>query len=271
MVVVSEKKRLELTEFEHIIKRCPICLKDTEQKAYYSHRPDLSIHIKTETKPPLTIIILPYTGHVYEWDVLATCLSCNYTYRVIGVPKMKEKDIPKKSVMADIEFALTCCDVCYNDYYRYTISDIFINLTSGGKVYLCKSHALEIETDKAKSGNYNSLISKMGAWFGKKEVPIVIKTKSGNELLLKKFNGITPTILKLLLKNEASTKNELFSFVLKNIDEINSREVLESIGYLKGMSLLEEKEDGFLIKKKVFSLSSNGKEVAEALSNLNTI
>ncbi len=268
MVVISERKTLELIEFERIIKRCPICLKDTEQRAYYSHRPDLTVRVKTETTPQIIIKILPSIGHMYEWDVLATCLLCSYTYRVTGVPKMKEKDIPKKSLMGDIEFALICCDVCYNDYYRYTIGDVFINLTAGEKVYLCKSHAGEIESEKTKFGNYNFLLKRIGTWSSKKEVPIVVRTKSGAELLLKKCDGITSVVLKMLLQNETLTRNELFSAISKNTNGVNNRSIEESIGYLKGISILEEKEEGSFIKKRVFSLSESGKDVADAVANL---
>ena len=265
MVVVSEKKRFELTEFEKIIKRCPVCLKDTEQRAYYSHRPDLTVSIKTETTPSVTIKILPELEHVYEWYVLATCLSCNYTYMVIGVPKMKEKDIPKRSSMENVELALICCDVCYNDYYRYTIGNIFINLTTGGKIYLCKHHAEEIETEKTKLGNYNNLIKRMGGWSSKKEVPIVVRTKNGTEILLKRCDGITITVLSTLFKNTSISRNELFSIISKQNSGSSSRIIDESIGYLKGISLIEEHDAGSFIKRRVFSLSQSGKEVAEML------
>ncbi len=265
MVVISEKKVLELIKFEQIIKRCPICLNDTEQTAYYSHKPDLSVTTYTETSPAIKIKVLSSIGHMYEWYVLATCTSCNYTYKVTGVPKMKEKEIPKTSSINSIELALTCCDVCYNEYYRYVIGDIFINLSSGGKVYLCASHATTVEEEKQKSGNYNSFIKKMNYWENNKEIPIVIKTKS-DEFLLKRCNGLTAHILETLKESEELSKSELFNALSKRSIKLKQAQFDEVVGYLKGMSLLEEKESGSFIRKRFFNLSKAGMEVAEVLN-----
>ncbi|MEM0201183.1 MAG: hypothetical protein QXD23_02145 [Candidatus Micrarchaeaceae archaeon] len=264
MVVVSEKKLLELIKFEQIIKRCPICIKDTEQTAYYSHKPDLSITTYTETIPAIQIKILSNIGHEYEWYVLATCTSCNYTYKVTGVPKMKEKDIPKTSTMNSIELALTCCDVCYNEYYRYVIGDVFINLSLGGKVYLCNEHAKSVENEKQKDGNYNFLIKKINYWENNKEIPLVIKTKS-EELILKRCNGLTSSIFEILKETQELSKNELFNMLAKRSTKLKQSQFDEVIGYLKGMYLIEEKESGSFIKKRTFYLTKSGTEVAEVL------
>ena len=178
---------------------------------------------------------------------------------------MKEKEIPKTSSINSIELALTCCDVCYNEYYRYVIGDIFINLSSGGKVYLCASHATTVEEEKQKSGNYNSFIKKMNYWENNKEIPIVIKTKS-DEFLLKRCNGLTAHILETLKESEELSKSELFNALSKRSIKLKQAQFDEVVGYLKGMSLLEEKESGSFIRKRFFNLSKAGMEVAEVLN-----
>ncbi|MGC8479273.1 MAG: hypothetical protein ACP5M9_01210 [Candidatus Micrarchaeia archaeon] len=263
MVLISQKKSLDLIHFELIIKRCPICLKDTEQTAYYVHKPDLSVEFKTNTTPQVTIKVLPNIEHVYEWYVLATCSSCKYTYKVTGVPKMKEKEIPNKSIMKDIELVLTCCDLCYNEYYRYVVGDVFINLSTGGKVYLCGNHAKDIEAERAKSGSYSFLINRMRMWEENKEVPIVVNLKSGGDFILKSFDGLSTNILLQLLSNSEMPKAELYNSLNKNFFKIKQKQLDECIGYLKGASLLTEKESGSFLKKRYLSLTTTGKDVAK--------
>ncbi len=264
MVVVSEKKAFELVRFENIIKRCPICLSDTEQTAYYAKAPDLSVTVHVDTEPKYTLVVRPTLEHTYEWDVLAECSRCKYMYRVMGVPRMRVKDIPRDTSREEHELALTCCDLCYNEYYRYTISEVFIKLSSIGNVYLCKEHAQEAEQEKKREGGYTSLAARLSRWGSVKEKPILVNLEDGRQLILKSNNDLSMNILSLLSERGSATRGEINRMPwLKDsgMDAIN-----DAVSYLKGMSLVQEALQGVIIKKEVLSLTEDGEMAAYALS-----
>ncbi len=265
MVTITEKKILKAVRFEAIIKRCPVCLKDTEQAAYYAKSPDLSIKVRTDTDPQLVMTVYPKIAHRYEWDVLARCSQCGYTYRVMGVPKMKIKDIPKGVVAEEHEIALTCCDLCYHEYYRYTISEIFINLTNYGKVYLCEEHAQEAEQEKKKEGAYTSLAARLSRWSSAKEKPFVISLEGGRQLILRSEKGLNKQILLEIAEAGALATREIAS--LNSAKGASRQQIDDSISYLKGMNLVHEEHGGFVIKKPKLTLTDDGRLAADALRN----
>ena len=270
MVVIKQRKVIEVVYFEQIIKRCPVCLKDTEQKAYYAKNPDLSVTVTMDTTPQVTVKVSPGSsiGHSFEWCVLARCSLCGCTYRVMGVPRMRVKDLQDNTSGEEHELALTCCDLCYHEYYKYTVSDVFINLSSGGSVYLCKDHAQEVEQEKKREGDYTTLAAKLQRWDGKKEKPMVIKLKNGKQLILKSEKGEIPEIITYIAKAGTVSRRELLELVAKTTKTINYNYIDECISYLKGMNLVQEQQNKLLIKRSKILLTDEGSMAAEALQKI---
>ncbi|MCL5428151.1 MAG: hypothetical protein M1321_03135 [Candidatus Marsarchaeota archaeon] len=263
MVIVSEKKAFEVVKFETIIKRCPICLSDTEQTAYYARAPELSVTVHMDTDPPCDMKVSQETGHAYEWDVLAECSRCHYMYRVMGVPRMRIKDIPKDTSAEEHELALTCCDICYNEYYKYTISDVFINLSNFGKVYLCGEHAREAEQERKKEGAYTSLAARLSRWSHVKEKPIVVHLEDGRQLILKSNKDISTRILAVLHMQGPMPRGDVRKD--QRLRGSDGAAFDDAVSYLKGMSLIHEQQQGAIIKRQVISLTDEGRLAASAL------
>ncbi len=179
MVVISESKQLKLVSFEQIIKRCPFCLKDTQQTAYYAELPDLSVTVKTDTQPPEFIKVTPKIEHQYSWDVMAKCSECGLIYRISGIPRMRIPEIPQGAHLEQATVGLTCCDVCYRLDKRYVVGETFIRLSDSGNVYLCKEHADEAEAGHKKNKDYSALIDKLAGREAKKSSIDRIKERFG--------------------------------------------------------------------------------------------
>ncbi len=264
MVVISEKKKIEAVCFETIIKRCPICLVDTQQAAYYALAPNLSVTFTVDADPPCRVTVLQNLEHVHKWQVLAKCSVCNYTYRVSGVPSMKVKDIPTNISNEEHELALTCCDVCYNEYYKYTVSDVFIRLSNFGNIYLCSDHAKEVEQERRKEGGYTSLEARLSRWSIVKEKPISLKIDDGRQIILKSNKDLSTGIIELLARNE-----QMPLASIQKAPKFKGRRVLDindAIGYLKGMSLVQEVQQGIIMRKQTLSLTEDGRKAADAIT-----
>lgn len=265
MALISQRKEFALIKLETIIKRCPICLKDTVQQAYYAQKPDLSVIAITPTDPPIEVKLSPELEHGYEWYVVAKCAECTYSFKVMGVPRMKVKDIPKESKNVDLNLALACCDICYNEDFDYKIGNIFINLSDGKKVYLCSKHAEGVENDKKKTGSYKTLSERIDNWKDPKEQrPRVIFLKNGKKLL---FTAPTHISLLTVLKDKPLSPDEILTKLREKGNVINQDKLDEILEKLKGLSLLVSEKKGLIIKKEYVSLTEDGNYVVLNLQN----
>lgn len=166
MAIVSEKKRMELQRTMLVIRRCPFCLKDTEQNAYYARKPDLRIVTHTLTQPSRETV-LEYRGRMpFDWYGIAECKECGNAYVVQGVIEKLTKDITGITEPKELKLAYTCCDFCLNEEHSYVMANMLITLRNGRNLYLCDRHAEEIKKEKGKRDNYDFLIRKAEAWGG---------------------------------------------------------------------------------------------------------
>lgn len=256
-MIITESKQLKLVSFEQIIKRCPFCLKDTQQTAYYAEKPDLSVTARIETTPPIFIKVLPKMEHQYSWDVMAKCSECGLMYRISGIPLMKTKEIPPGAKLEYAKIGLICCDICYHECYNYRIGDMFIKLSDGGNVYLCEEHAAEAA--RGKDGDYPALSRKLSEWKTRKDVLRLVKTKQGLVIALRDNGGVSSSMLHILAGGEmqlGELKSKLGPEKQKDCDAY--------LEYLKRMKFVKEAKSGLLVKKSLLQLSPLGKQVAES-------
>ncbi len=259
MAIVSELKKFHMVRFESIIKRCPFCLKDTEQGAYYVQKPDLSVTVATNTNPPVTMKVHQEIPHQYSWDVMALCTECNMIYRISGIPMMKTREIPPGAKDETVKLGLACCDICNMLYGRYRVGETFIRVTGFGHVYLCEEHAKEVEAKKGKDEDYKELIKLLKEWSKDGELPDALKIND-QIVIVRELGGATKEVLNLLKKDKAQS-----GAIEKAIAKTSSKHSPEwCIFYLKGAGLVEEKQEG-IMRKRVLSVTDQGRAVAEKL------
>ncbi|MDE1874224.1 MAG: hypothetical protein KGI04_03860 [Candidatus Micrarchaeota archaeon] len=161
MAMVSGKKTFDLQRAMLVIRRCPFCLKDTEQNAYYAHKPDLKVGATLDGKQ----FVLEYQGRMlFEWYGIAECKECGNAYVVQGSIPQINKDITGTTKPQIVRLAYTCCDFCLHEENGYTLANMLITLKSGKSLYLCERHAEQIKKEKGKRNSYDFLIPKVAAW-----------------------------------------------------------------------------------------------------------
>jgi hypothetical protein len=161
MATVSEKKTFELQRTMLVIRRCPFCLKDTEQNAYYARNPDLKVSASLNGKQ----FALEYRGRMpFEWYGIAECKECGNAYVVQGAIPQINKDITGATKSQEVVLAYTCCDFCMHDEGTYALANMLITLRNGKSIYLCERHAGEITKEKGRRENYDFLIGKVALW-----------------------------------------------------------------------------------------------------------
>ncbi len=161
MTIVSQEKTLQLQRTMLVIRRCPFCLKDTEQDAYYAHKPDLRVDAELNGKR----FAIEYRGRTqFEWYGMAECRSCGNAYVVQGVLPQINKDITGKTEPRKVRLSYTCCDFCLNEDQVYAQANMLITLRNGRNLYLCDKHAEQIKNEKGKRSNYDFLIERSGQW-----------------------------------------------------------------------------------------------------------
>ncbi len=164
MAVVSERKTMALQRTMLVIRRCPFCLRDTEQYAYYAHKPELRIiaHSPAESGRET---VLEYKGRMpFDWYGIAECKECGNTYVVQGVIQKLTKDITGITEEKQVRLAYTCCDFCLHEEHTYVLADMLITLRNKKSLYLCGMHAEYIKKEKGKKDNYDFLIQKTESW-----------------------------------------------------------------------------------------------------------
>ena len=250
LVVASSKKRMELREFEPVIRKCPIDLIDTEQRAFYAYKPDFTVKVNTPTNPSTQIILEPKEEHKFNWYVVAKCGRCGYLYSVFGIEQYRIKNLPQEVKTEDVSFALMCCDVCYNEEYTFRVADIFINLSSGRSIYLCAEHSDEIEKNEKKKGSYEELNKRMEGWAAEKGVPKSILIKG--ELII--LTNRREEALRKIYQEGTHHKGQGVA--------------PSSYSYLLNKGLISERLEGFLIKKPLLAVTDKGREAIENLDRL---
>lgn len=254
MVVASAVKQMELREFEPVIRRCPVCIVDTEQRAFYAYKPDFTVRVESPTNPPFPIILEPRQAHPFNWYVVALCKKCNYLYSVFGIEQYRIKNLPQQSKQWNVRLATLCCDICYNEDYNYRIADIFINLSSGRPVYLCEAHSNEVESKK-RPGNYEELNRRIDSWPRQRVTPkgmLII-----GELIA--LDDDRQALLTAVYEEGASSADSLTG---------NSAAKARSLAYLLKKGLLLKRSEGLLLKRSRLTVTEKGKEVIENLQRM---
>ncbi len=250
---------IEMRPFEKIIKLCPFCLRDTEQQAYYVQNPSLDLTTHRPTVPPILVKVSAEEDHLFGWYVFSTCSTCGYTYRVMGVPKLRQGAIPYAGVKSFIKYALTGCDLCYYASMDCRLGRVFINLSNGMKVYLCDRHSRGVEEEKKITGSYSSLINKLGRWqklgdtFGES-----ITLDSGNEIAIRNASGSAEEVL-LKLSSGSMGKERLIGEAAGTKDRLA---IEEDISYMLSAGILVSSSSGLLAKKEHLTLTDRGKALA---------
>ncbi len=265
MVLLSATKRMDLHPLELVIRRCPVCLRDTEQDSYYVSGPDFSVEAMTPTTPQFKVTVVPKEDHRMNWYIVARCRSCGYLYKVTGIPQYKIKLLRPADVKY-VPVAIFCCDICYNEECRYETAEIFINLTEGKSVYLCEPHAKEVERQKDKDGSYAELINRFNVWNVNDAMPKAVQLDDGRVVALKGDHGYMEQILKKL----TGTKEAEFGTLVKSIKEsgltIRTPRLIESqIEGLIRLALVFESQRGGILRKRYLSLTDLGRDVVEKL------
>jgi hypothetical protein len=161
MAIVSEKKLMQLQRTMLVIRRCPFCLKDTEQNAYYAHSPDLRVTASLDGKQ----FAIEYRGRMqFEWYGIAECRECGNAYVVQGVIAKLAKDLTGATEPKEVRLAYTCCDFCLHDEKSYTLANMLITLRNKQSLYLCERHADDIKNKKGRRDSYDFLIEKVAGW-----------------------------------------------------------------------------------------------------------
>ena len=161
MAIVSEKKVFELQRTMLVIRRCPFCLKDTEQNAYYAHKPDLKVNASLNGKA----FAIEYQGRMpFEWYGIAECKECGNAYVVQGAIPQINKDITGTTKPQGVVLAYTCCDFCMREEQSYTLANMLITLRNGTHIYLCERHSDAIKKEKGKRDSYDFLIPRVASW-----------------------------------------------------------------------------------------------------------
>jgi hypothetical protein len=257
LTTVSQKKNYELREFEPVIRNCPVCIKDTEQRAFYVYQPDRTINVETPTNPKVKLQLLQKFKMAYNWFILDVCKNCGNAYIVMGIEQYKIKNLPEKVVKIEVNLIQTCCDVCYNEWHNYRLADVFINLSGGGSIYLCTEHADDVEKERKRTGSYTTLVSRIGAWKAPSETPKAIQIK-GTLVIL---DGRDEAFLKKRFRDGANSRPMLISDDEKGDSAI-------SLARLTKMGLLTEKKEGLILKKKRITITDLGVEVVENLDRM---
>ena len=251
---------IEMRPFEKIIKLCPFCLKDTEQQEYYVQNPGLDLTTHRPTVPPILVKVSAEEDHLFGWYVFSTCSECGYTYRVMGVPKLRQGTIPDKGVKSVIKYALTGCDLCYYASMECRLGRVFINLSNGMKVYLCDRHSRDVEEEKKTTGSYSSLIYALGRWqklgdtFGDS-----IALDGGNEIAIRNASGSAIDVLLRLLSSGNMGKEKLISEAAGTKDRLALE---DDISYMLSAGILVSSSSGLLAKKEYLALTEKGKALA---------
>lgn len=245
---------MELREFEPVIRRCPVCIIDTEQRAFYAYKPDFTVRADTPTNPSFPIILEPKVNHPFNWYVVALCKRCNYLYSVFGIEQYRIKNLPPQAKVWSVNLVQTCCDICYNEEYTYKLADVFINLSSGKPVYLCDEHSKETEKDK-RSENYSELNKRIDSWPKEKTVPKGV-------MITGEMFALDASREAILMKAYAAGNSSKEDLVGK------SPEDARSLDYLVRKGLLQDRPTGMLIKKSRFFVTDKGQEVVENLQRL---
>ena len=161
MAIVSEKKVFELQRTMLVIRRCPFCLKDTEQNAYYARKPDLKINAALNGRT----FTLEYQARMpFEWYGVSECKECGNVNVVQGVIPQINKDITGATRPQTVNLAYTCCDFCLHEEQSYALANMLMTLRNGRSLYLCERHAEAIKKEKGKRDSYDFLIPKIEAW-----------------------------------------------------------------------------------------------------------
>ncbi len=259
MVLVSEKKTMKLHDLELVIRRCPVCLKDTEQDSFYVQNPDFCVEAMTPTTPQFKVDVVPREEHAMNWYIVAMCRECGYLYKVTGIPQYKLKELKPQRIL-DVELALFCCDICYNEEARYENADIFIRLSEGKSVYLCERHAAEAERSKGKEGSYAALINRFNVWRINDAMPKAARLDDGRVVALVGDRGYMEQILKELGSGDA-TLNELVGRLRERSLVHKTPELVKSqVKLLESMGLVREKASEGILKRRKLSLTETGRQ-----------
>ena len=265
MVLLSSTKRMDLHPLELVIKRCPVCLRDTEQDSFYVSNPDFGVEAMTPTTPQFNVVVVPKEDHKMSWYIVARCRSCGYLYKVTGIPQYKIK-LLKPSEAADAKIAIFCCDICYNEEYRYETAEIFINLSDGKSVYLCNPHAAEVEGRKEKNGSYSELVNRFNVWKANGAMPRAVQLKDGEVVVLKGDRGYMEQILRELSGAQWMELGDLMRGIVRHGIAHRTPKLIESqVEGLKGLLLVGEARSGRIIKRRRLFLTGKGKKVAGML------
>ncbi len=248
---------MELREFEPVIRRCPVDIIDTEQRAFYAYRPDFTVKVNTPTNPPTAITLEPKEEHRFNWYVVAKCKKCGYLYMVFGIEQYRIKNLPEAAKDEDVNFVLMCCDICYAEEYNFMVADVFINLSSGKGIYLCARHSSEVEKAERRPGSYEELNKRIQGWPAEKEIPKSILIR-GEMIALTEY---AEHLLRSAYQNGESTKEGL---------QQNGKPETAAMAYayLLSRGLISEKSEGFLIKRQKVVITDKGKEAIENLDRL---
>ncbi len=267
MVLLSSKKRMVLHPLELVIRRCPVCLKDTEQDAFYAERPDFSTEAMTPTTPQFKVMVSPADSHGTNWSIVSRCRECGYLYKVTGIQQYRMKEI-KAGVKQDVMTAIFCCDICYNEEARYEPAEIFIRLSEGKSVYLCEKHAADAEREKSKTGSYASLINRFNVWRINDAMPKAVQLGDGTVVAFIGDRGYMEQILVDLAKSGESKVQDLARRIMEKSPVHRTQGLIEEqVKDLARLSLVEERGVGSVLKSRHVRLTAKGMLVAGMLGS----
>ncbi len=264
MVLVSERKTMKLHELELVIRRCPVCLKDTEQDSFYVQNPDFSVEAMTPTTPQFKVEVIPKEEHAMNWYIVAKCRECGYLYKVTGIPQYKLKELKQPKVI-DVELALFCCDICYNDEAKYENADIFIRLSEGKNAYLCERHAAEAEKERARDGSYSSLLRKFNVWRINDAMPKAVQLADRRVVALVGDRGYMEQILKELASGEAELQDLVDALKGRGSIHKTPKLIELQVRSLQALGLVMERHTGSVFRKRYVSLTYIGEQVADKI------
>ncbi len=265
MVLVSSKKRMTLNPLELVIRRCPVCLKDTEQDAFYANNPDFTAEAMTPTTPQFRVRVAAAEEHKMNWYIVSKCRECGHLYKVTGILQYKMKAITKP-VVKDVDLALFFCDICYNEQMKYEPAEIFIKLSEGKNVYLCEKHAAEVGKEKEKSKSYASLIGRFNVWKINDAMPKAVQLQDGTVVVLVGDRGYMEEVLRTLYESDGLSIEELVGKMKEGSLIHKTKNLMESqIEALKSLGLIEERKGSGIFGKKHIFLTDGGRLVAGKL------
>ncbi len=265
MVLLSSTKKMDLHPLELVIRRCPICLKDTEQDSFYVSDPDFSVEAMTPTTPQFKVTVVPKEEHKMNWYIVARCRSCGYLYKVTGIPQYKIKLLLPAEVKY-VPVAIFCCDICYNERCRYETAEVFISLSEGKSVYLCEPHADEVERMREKDGSYADLINRFNVWKVNDAMPRAVRLDDGRVIVLNGDRGYMEQILRKLLEVKELEFHELIKRIMEDGLTHRTPKLIElQIEGLLLLELISDASKGGILKKRYLSLTGLGRAVAEKI------